>query len=255
MRSSSWIFNAKSYTDARLRLFCFPYAGGGASVYVPWITALAPMIEVYPVQLPGRENRLMEKPYTQFDELIEGLVPALLPHLSGPFAFFGHSMGALISFGLTQQLRKQGHPLPEQLFVSAYRAPQIPNREVLHTLSDAALVRKVLEMNGTQRAIFENEEMRRLLLPVMRADFSVCETYVHRTVEPLEQPITVFGGLQDDRAPRAVLEPWSELTNKKFRVAMLPGDHFYWRNAPQALWQQLKQEVPVRIAGIPSTTL
>ena len=241
--TNPWVFNARQYTEARLRLFCFPYAGGGASVYAPWVGALAPTIEVYPVQLPGRENRLKEKPYLQFDELIQALVLALSPLFTKPFAFFGHSMGALISFGLTQQLLKQGHPLPEHLFLSAYRAPQIPNDESLRTLSDAALMRKVLGMNGTQPQIFENAEIRQFLLPLMRADFSVCETYVHAASEPLERPITVFGGLQDNRAIKATVEPWSEQTCKAFRICMLPGDHFFWRNAPQPLLQLIKQEL------------
>lgn len=247
-RANSWVFNAKQYTDARLRLFCFPNAGGGASVYISWIRAFAPKIEVYPVQLPGRENRLMEKAYTQFDELIQALVPALLPHFTKPFAFFGHSMGALISFGLAHQLLKQGYPLPEHLFLSAYRAPQIPNHESLHTASDAALMRKVLELDGTQQAVFENEELRRFLLPLMRTDFSVCETYVHTANHPLERPITVFGGLQDNRAPKTVLEPWQKQTSKAFRLHMLPGGHFFWRSAPQPLLQLLKQELEQYLA-------
>ncbi len=191
----------------------------------------------------------MEKPYTQFDELIQALVPALLPHFTKPFAFFGHSMGALISFGLTQQLLRLGHPLPERLFLSAYRAPQIPNHESLHTLSDDALVRKVQEINGMKQEIFENVEMRKLLLPLMRADFSVCETYVHTVNELIERPITVFGGLQDNRAPKAVLEPWGEQTNKAFRVYMLQGGHFFWRDTPQPLWQLLKQELQLYLSN------
>jgi len=242
---NSWVFNARQHAGARLRLFCFPYAGGGASTYASWVNAFAPEIEVYPVQLPGRENRVKEPPFYQFDELVQALCEALLPYFTMPFAFFGHSMGALISFGLTQQLLKQGHPLPERLLLSAYRAPQLPNNESLHTLSDTLLIRKMIELNGTQRSILEDPELRQLILPLMRADFSIYETYRHAASEPLAIPITAFGGLQDARALRAVLEAWREQTRSEFRLHLLPGDHFYFRTAPQPLWQLLKQELQI----------
>jgi len=250
--SNLWIFNARQHEGARLRLFCFPSAGGGASMYVPWINAFAPAIEVYPVQLPGRENRMRERPCSQFDELIQELCEALLPYFtasddpdgaSKPFAFFGHSMGALISFGLTHQLLKREYPLPAHLLLSAYRAPQIPNHESLHTLPDEQLVSKLIELNGTQRAVLEDPELRQLILPLMRADFSVCETYRHTASEPLAIPITAFGGLQDTRAKRDVVEAWREQTREEFRLHMLPGGHFYFRTTPQPLWQLLKQEL------------
>lgn len=265
-----WIFNARQHEGARLRLFCFPSAGGGASMYVPWINAFAPDIEVYPVQLPGRENRMKEPPCSQFDALIQELYEALLPYFSAsssvgtrfiasegtshdesrsyrapskPFAFFGHSMGALISFGLTHLLLKRGHPLPAHLLLSAYRAPQIPNPESLHTLPDEPLVRKMIELNGTQRGVLEDPELRRLILPLMRADFSICETYHHTASEPLAIPITAFGGLEDTRAGRDVLAAWREQTSKQFRLHLLPGGHFYFRTTPQPLWQLVKQEL------------
>ncbi|HZO74096.1 MAG TPA: alpha/beta fold hydrolase [Ktedonobacteraceae bacterium] len=261
-----WVFNVRQHEGARLRLFCFPSAGGGASMYVPWINAFAPDVEVYPVQLPGRENRMKEPPCSQFDGLIEELCEALLPYFtapnpvgtrfsasssdlsptpasSTPFAFFGHSMGALISFGLTHQLLKRGDPLPAHLLLSAYRAPQIPNPESLHTLADEPLVRKMIELNGTQRGVLEDPEMRRLILPLMRADFSICETYHHTASEPLAIPITAFGGLEDTRAGRDVLAAWREQTSKQFRLHLLPGGHFYFRTTPQPLWQLVKQEL------------
>ena len=123
---NSWIFGVRPNTQARLRLFCFPHAGGGASFFRSWIGTLPPDIEVCPVQLPGRENRLKERPFNQYTLLIQALAQALRPYLTVPFAFFGHSMGALVSFGLARQLRQQNEPLPVHLFASAYRAPQIP---------------------------------------------------------------------------------------------------------------------------------
>jgi medium-chain acyl-[acyl-carrier-protein] hydrolase len=252
LQEDRWIFGPLPNAGAKLRLFCFPSAGGGASMYYPWTKALAPGIEVYLVQLPGRENRLMERPFERFDELISTLAQRLRPHFGQPFAFFGHSMGALISFGLTRYLLQQGEPVPVHLFLSAYRAPQVPNAEALHQLSDAALIRKMIELNGTQRSVFENPEMRQLLLPVCRADFGVCETYLHTPGESLNIPITAFGGWQDPRVSQSVLEAWREQTRNAFILHMLPGDHFFWRSNPQPIWQIISQSLGAQCSGVSS---
>lgn len=241
---NSWIFASRPNPQAHLRLFCFPHAGGGASFFRPWIGMLAPDIEVCPVQLPGRENRLKERPFNQFSPLISELAQALRPYLDRPFAFFGHSMGALISFGLARHLREQNDPMPRQLFISAYRAPQIPITETpLHQLSEAEFVKKVLSFNGTKREVLENDELRQFLLPILRADFAVCETYVHTPEAPLSSPITVFGGLQDHRVKREALAAWQAQTSDRFIVRMLPGDHFFLQNAQEILLKLLSQEL------------
>jgi medium-chain acyl-[acyl-carrier-protein] hydrolase len=250
-RADLWIFGGRSVPSATQRLFCFPNAGGGASAYSPWVKALAPNIEVYPVQLPGRENRLMERRFTCFAELIEALAEALRPHFTLPFAFFGHSMGALISFGLARYLRQEGRPEPEHLFLSAYHAPQIPHKERLHQNSDAELISKVLELNGTQPGVLENPELRQLLLPIFRADFAVCETYVYMPEEPLNIPLTVFGGQQDRRVSQGELEAWREHTYHTFTLHMLPGDHFFWRSNPQPVWQVISQSPGARHDQLP----
>jgi medium-chain acyl-[acyl-carrier-protein] hydrolase len=215
---------------------------------------LPPDIEVCPVQLPGRENRLKERPFNQFSPLIAELAQALRPYLDIPFAFFGHSMGALVSFGLARQLRAQNDPMPRHLFISAYRAPQIPITESpLHQLSDAEFVKKVLSFNGTKREVLENDELRQFLLPILRADFAVCETYVHAPEAPLSSPITVFGGLQDHRVKREALAAWQEQTSDRFIVRMLPGDHFFLQNPHglllQLLYQQLMQLATTSVPG------
>ncbi len=211
---NSWIFASRPNPQARLRLFCFPHAGGGASFFRPWIGMLPPDIEVCPVQLPGRENRLKERPFNQFSPLIS-----------------------------------------RHLFISAYRAPQIPITESpLHQLSDAEFVKKVLSFNGTKREVLENDELRQFLLPILRADFAVCETYVHTPEAPLSSPITVFGGLQDHRVKREALAAWQEQTSDRFIVRMLPGDHFFLQNPRGLLLQLLSQQLAQLAAtSVPST--
>jgi medium-chain acyl-[acyl-carrier-protein] hydrolase len=128
--ASSWIQYGQRKPSVRLRLFCFPYAGGSASLYRGWSERLPAEVEVCPIQLPGRENRLLEKPFSQLQPLVEALGEALLSYLDEPYAFFGHSMGALISFELTRLLRREGCVrLPERLLVSARCAPHLPDAD------------------------------------------------------------------------------------------------------------------------------
>lgn len=241
---NSWIFASRPNPQARLRLFCFPHAGGGASFFRPWIGALPTGIEICPIQLPGRENRLKEPPFQQFAPLILTLAQALRPYMTVPYAFFGHSMGALISFGLARQLRRQNDPLPIRLFLSAYRSPQIRNTEPpLHQLPETEFVRKVLSFNGTKREVLENEELRQFLLPTLRADFAVCETFDYTIEEPLACPISVFGGLQDNRVKPHDLAAWQEQTSSHFIQRMLPGDHFFLQTMRLPLLQLLSQDL------------
>ncbi|HZU68578.1 MAG TPA: thioesterase II family protein [Ktedonobacteraceae bacterium] len=242
--TTAWIFGARPNPQARFRLFCFPYAGGGASIYRTWLNGLQAEVEVLPVQLPGRENRLKESPFDRFESLLEALVEALHPFCTVPFAFFGHSMGALVSFELARWLRRQYSLLPVHLFASAYRAPQTPIvGPLLHTLPEPALVQKLLQLNGTSREVLENDELRQFLLPILRADFAVCETYHYEPQEPLACPITVFGGLQDTRVSRFELALWREQTCSRFSQRMLPGDHFFLQSARASLLQIIRQEL------------
>ena len=240
-----WIFMARPNLQSRLRLFCFAHAGGTASMYRPWLDALSPAVEVFPVQLPGHENRLREQPLQQFDQLIRELAQALRPLFTKPFAFFGHSMGALISYGLTCYLRDQKSVLPTHLLVSAYRAPQLPNPEALHLLPDAELVQKLLSLNGTKPEVLENPELRNIFLPLFRADFAICESYRYRNEEPLPCPISAFGGLQDPRVKSVALGAWRERTSDRFTLQMLSGGHFYLQEQDTPLLSLISHELNV----------
>src|SRR5262245_28061439 len=125
--ASAWLLCPNKNPQARLQLFCFPYAGGGAAAFFPWGKQLPAEIELYAIRLPGRESRLREAPYLQLSPLIEDLAEVLLPYLREPFAFFGHSMGSLIAFEMARYLRRQHAPFPCYLFASGYRAPHLPN--------------------------------------------------------------------------------------------------------------------------------
>lgn len=212
---------------AGLRLFCIPYAGGGPLAFRGWSDLLPENIDVRAVQLPGRGARLREKPFTRLESLIAALAQALGPWLDRPFAIYGHSLGALLAYELTRTLRRGGlHPA--RLFVSGQIAPHRPDpNPKIHHEPDPVFLEEMKLLGGTPREVMECAELMQLLLPALRADFAVLETYEHQPQPPLECPITAFGGHDDPRVQPADLEAWRELTRAECRLVMLPGDHFF----------------------------
>ena len=240
----SWIAFRKPNPQARLRLFCFPYAGTGAAIFRTWPDGLPAHVEVCPVQFPGRGTRLMETPFTRLLSLVQALALALVPLLNKPFALFGHSLGALVGFELARQLRRQFGVQPVRLFVSAARAPQIPPRHrPIHALPEDEFLQELRHLNGTPGEVLEHAELMQIMLPILRADFAVYETYAYSPEPPLTCCISGLGGLQDQRVSRGDLDAWREQTNAFFSLRMLPGDHFFVNTAQPLLLQVLSQEL------------
>ena len=240
----SWIACRKPNPQARLRLFCFPYAGTGASIFRTWPDGLPADVEVCPVQFPGRGTRLMETPFAQLWPAVQVLAQALAPLLDKPFAFFGHSLGALVGFELARQLRRQSGVQPVRLFVSADRAPQIPHRcRPIHALPEGEFLGELRRLNGIPQKVLEDVELMQIMIPVLRADFAVYETYAYSADPPLNFPISTFGGLQDDRVSRGDLEAWRDQTSVSFSLRMFPGDHFFLHATQALLLQVLSQEL------------
>ncbi|MFQ4144539.1 type I polyketide synthase [Chlorogloeopsis sp. ULAP02] len=238
-----WITNLHSNPKAHLRLFCFPYAGAGASIFSTWAKELPPEIEVCPIQLPGRENRLQEAPFTRLSPLIQALVPLLNPYLDFPFALFGHSLGALIAFELARELRRRDLPSPVMLFISGSRAPQILDTGFLiHRFPEPLFVETLRTIRGIPEKVLQNQELMKLLLPTLRADFAILETFLYANEKPLNYPICAFGGMQDTKVSKDELAAWSEQTNQ-FKLSMFPGDHFFCESDRKLVLQVIAQEI------------
>lgn len=227
--SNSGFLSVTLDPNARLRLFCFPYAGSGAAGFYPWSKDLPPEIQVCPVQLPGRENRLTVTPFTRLVPLVQELAQALLPYMDVPYAFFGHSMGSLIAFELTRELRRWDQGGPLHLFISGCRAPQVPDpARPLHQLSESQFVKEFCDRyNSIPAVVLQSDELMKLFVPILKADMTIIETYVYTNEEPLVCPISAFGGLSDREASREELEAWRVLTRGTFSLRMLEGDHFF----------------------------
>lgn len=213
-------------------------------IFRRWVDRMASSVEVCPVQLPGRGNRIREAPFTQMTPLVESLAEGLSPFLERPFAFFGHSLGAIVSFELALKLQREKGKLPLHLFVSGRRAPCIPRQDpITYNLPDEEFVEELRRLNGTPKEILEHSELMQLMLPVLKADFEISETYRHSGENLRGCPITAFGGKQDEEVPQDYLEAWQEHTTGPFKQRMLPGDHFFLHASEQLLLAAVNQEL------------
>lgn len=235
--ANSWLI-CQPQASTRIRLFCFSYAGGNAVNYIPWQNTLDTSIEICAVQLPGRGSRLMEIPYTEFTPLIEKLAQVLFDQNNAllPFSFFGHSLGGLIAFELTKYCMRHLLPIPRHLFVSSCAAPQHrkPSQN-LYKLSDSALIETLRSYNGTPPEILENRELMALVLPAIRADFSLAENYQYTPDQLLEIPITVLAGKRDNRILPEQVDGWKKETIHSCHAHWFDGDHFFINSQQQAV--------------------
>lgn len=238
--NSKWFTTFLPVDRAQLRLFCFHYAGGSSNTFRTWQQHMPDDIQIIGVELPGHGRRLSENCKTDLLELAENIAGELNEHLDIPFAFFGHSMGALLSFELTRLLRKFSLPMPQHLFLSAHKAPHLPrDSDPIYNLPESEFVRRLYELNGTPKAVLENAELRELFLPLLRSDFQVCETYNFTESLPLETPITVFGGRHDNEISLESLRAWEKHTTGSFQLHVCEGDHFFINNADESLLPKL----------------
>lgn len=214
---------------ARPRLFCLPYAGRGASLYRSLAGLAAPDLEIRAVQLPGRENRRHEPSLNHLSSLVERLTAEVHPHLGdGPFAFFGHSFGALLAYEVARRLGHAFGRWPTHLFVSACRAPHLPSRgPSLHQLPDAELVLRLAALGGTPREILDSHDLMAEALPRLRADLCAFETYRHAPGRPLPCPIVTLSGRDDALVELDEQDAWRGLTDRGVRSWILPGGHFF----------------------------
>ncbi|HEX8456603.1 MAG TPA: alpha/beta fold hydrolase [Pyrinomonadaceae bacterium] len=236
------------------RLFCFPYAGGGSLLFRRWLPYLKGAVELCAAQLPGRETRMRESPVSELRVLVDALAREIKPFLDRPYAFFGHSMGALVAFELARRLRDEGMVEPMHLFLSGRRAPQLPKTDrALHTLPEAEFIEEVIRLNGTPREVLSHPELMQILIPLLRADFAVCQTYEYAPHAPLRSSITALGGLHDEWIDHASLDAWREHTTANFAVRMFPGDHFFLNQTPE-LPRLIARELACSIADFAGRT-
>jgi len=241
--AKSYVFYPKPNPQARMRLFCFPYAGGTAAVFRNWSQSFPSQIELCSIQYQGRGGRLAEPLKDDVVEIMNACYDDLEPLLNKPFAFFGHSMGALVSYEFARRLQREGKPGPFELFVSGSVAPHEKSvDDPTYNLPDAEFIAELRRLQGTPAEVLDNAELMQLMLPIIRADFKASQTYAYVPGPPLECSLRAFGGLQDELVPREQVETWRQHTRGSFRAQMLPGDHFFLFTSQPLLTRLIAQE-------------
>jgi medium-chain acyl-[acyl-carrier-protein] hydrolase len=214
-----------------INLYCFPYAGAGTAGFRAWARELAPGISVQPVILPGRDARAGDPLLQSFDEALDYFREEVIPALAAPYAFYGHSMGALLAFEAAHEAQRRGAAPLMHLLVSGSSAPQFgPRPPISRDLSDDEFMERIRELGGTPPQVLHNRELVEFVLPILRADFAVAETYVYRPRAPLPVPISVWGGGEDEPTENE-LRAWQDQAAGRFRLRMLPGGHFFIHSA------------------------
>ena len=227
-----------------LRLFCFPYAGRGASVFADWSNYLPKGIELIAIQLPGRETRINELPFQSLSEMVDQIADEISGDAVLPYAFFGYSMGALVGFEVIRRLRQLKIQQPVRLFVCCFRAPQLKDRDPpIHLLPKPELIREIKRLGGTPDEVFDYPELVELLIPIIRRDIQICETYEYKIQEPLDCPISAYGGLQDKKLNETEIKNWAAQTSSSFETKMFRGDHFFLKEEKRALLETISNKL------------
>lgn len=239
-----WIQYPRPNPDADLRLVCLPYSGGRASVFRRLAADLPGDVEVCAIELPGHGRRLGEAPMTRLEPLVDQLTDVIAARVPRPFVLLGYSVGALIGFEVGREFARRGWPGPTALFAAAARAPHLRSeRPPLHELSRAELVEGLHRLAGRHNALLDNDELVDVMLPVLRADLGLDETYAHDKGSPLDCPIAAFGGSEDWTVPLSALEAWGEQTTGEFSATTLPGGHFFLDSSPGLFAEALSAEL------------
>ena len=220
--------NSENIQEGKITLFCCPFAGGGASVYSSWIKKMEREITVCPIQLPGREDRIMEKPYNNMKNMLDDVEDVLIKHIKGPYALWGHSMGGKIAYELEKRIELRGKTA-KYFFVSGSRIPSIPEPNPIYYFSDEKFKKAIGRFEGTPKEVLENQELLDFFLPMLRADFKMDETYYDKEVTTLRSPIAAFGGSSDREADVEAIKEWSQYTEHSFIYRVFKGGHFYMR--------------------------
>lgn len=225
--SASW-FSRSTGTTADVRLFYFPFAGGNAAAILPWQAELGGSIELQVAQLPGRGTRRLEAPICDWTELVTRLTGAVIELAERPFAFYGHSLGALMAFEVTRELRRRGLPGPRCLWASGAEGPQTRSiKQWMCDLPDDELIAALHHYGGTPAELLADRELMDLLLPALRADFGLSEHYRYRAEASLELPIRIVRGDADPHVEGHRAAGWALETTVPVTEHVYPGDHFF----------------------------
>lgn len=228
-----------------ITLYCFPCAGSGAAAYAHWRHALPAEFRVRSLELPGRGARIKEPLLHKFDQVVDDLSQRLLREELTRYAFFGHSLGALLAYGCAHAIRDSGRTPPVALVAACSAAPSKRNDARLAIMKDdAALIAEMRRLGGTPKEVYEHEDLLRLTLDVLAADFAICASFNYRARSSLSTRLIVVGG-KDDSIEPAALAGWSDESLHGATVATFDGGHFFFKERELAFLDFLSQRLRV----------
>ncbi|MCA1217238.1 thioesterase II family protein [Streptomyces sp. 8L] len=225
----SWIRPLRNAAQrSQVHLVCFPFAGGSAGYFHALAKSLEPDISVLGVQYPGRQDRRHEPLIEDIGRLADEIYEALAPWETQPLALFGHSMGSVVAFEVARRFERENRRAPLALFASGRRAPSCPRDEDVHAADDASFIANLRSLGGTDPALLDDDEMRRMILPVIRGDYRAVETYRAPTAQTvLNVPVMAITGDRDPSVTLAEASAWREHTAESFEMTVLTGGHFF----------------------------
>jgi surfactin synthase thioesterase subunit len=240
-----WLRCFTAAPKARIRLICFPHAGGSATSYHALSVALPPTVEVLAVQYPGRQDRRAEACIDNISELVDRLLPALTAGADDrPLALFGHSMGATLAFEVARRLQERAGALhPVTVFLSGRRSPHSRRSEQIHLRDDQGILREVQLLDGSTAAALSDPDILQMVMPALRSDYRAAETHVHVPGPPLRCPVVALTGDADPRTSVEEVEGWREYTEGPFAVRVFKGGHFFLNDHPEAVRDTIRDHL------------
>ena len=239
----TWLRRFGAAHRPSVRLVCLPHAGGAASAFFPLHRELPPSVDCLAVQYPGRQERRHEPPLRDVRALADRIVAVLEPLTDLPLVLFGHSMGAVVGLETAGRLERNGVNPPAGFIASGRHSPATPRHETVHLRDDDGLIAEITALSGTDPQILADPDMRGMILPALRADYTAVETYRHDSGFVLRCPVTVFTGTSDPRVTDAEARAWEPLTTGGFRIERFPGGHFYLDGAERAVAATLLRDL------------
>ncbi|MBQ8950525.1 MAG: thioesterase [Eubacterium sp.] len=241
MKNSTGYFRADSSDENRIRLFCFPYAGGGASVFRTWQNILGNKVEVLPAHYKGHEDRITDKPVSSMKQLVDELYAELRNLADRPFYLFGHSVGSRVSYELSVRFEKDGNKFFKGLMVSAGLAPDQPEVNPIYDLPDKEFYKGLNKYNKTPEEIYKDKTLWNIFEPVLRADFKLADTYCNRKETSISVPILGLRGTADPEISSEDILEWGRYTRKGFRSENIEGEHLFIDTNPRQVLREIKK--------------
>ncbi|MBT2386234.1 thioesterase [Streptomyces sp. ISL-11] len=246
-----WIRRFHPRPDSDVRLVCLPHAGGSASFFFPVSQAMPESVEVLCVQYPGRQDRRKEPLIDNIPDLADRVFAALLPWAEKPLALFGHSMGATLAFEIARRFERERGTVLAGVFASGRRAPSAPRHETVHERDDEGILRELRSLSGTNTQILGDEEVLRMVLPAIRADYRAAETYTYEPGEPLRCPVVGLTGDDDPKVTVAEARAWGDHTDGAFDFHVFPGGHFFLANHQREINRLIVDRLTTRAGNAP----